>query len=283
MLLKESGRNKTILLLPCLVLLAAVGQARANGVRPDALRDVGFDQRLGAQVPLDLRFRNEQGRSVELSEYFRSKPIILMVAYYNCPNLCPLALESAVKSLKAISFDAGKEFNVLIVSIDPNEGPALATANKEKYLQKYGRPGAERGWHFLTGEEVSIKQLTAAAGFRYTYDAEKDQYAHASGVIILTPEGRISRYLYGIEYPPRDVRLGLVEASAGKIGSPVDQLLLLCYQYDPATGKYTLVVTNVLRLAGLGTALGLGSYVLIMVRRERLGRAKTDKKGIQNV
>lgn len=281
--LNESGRTKTVLWMACLLLLAADGQARANGARPDALRDIGFDQRLGVQVPLELRFREEQGTSVELSEYFRSKPIILMVAYYNCPNLCPLALESLVKSLKAISFDAGKEFHVLIVSIDPNEGPALATANKEKYLQKYGRPGAERGWHFLTGEEVSIKQLTAAAGFRYTYDAEKDRYAHASGIIILTRQGRISRYLYGIEYPPRDVRLGLVEASAGKIGSPVDQLLLLCYQYDPATGKYTLVVTNVLRLAGLGTALGLGSYVLIMVRRERLGRAKTDKKGIQNV
>jgi protein SCO1/2 len=283
MLLKESGRNKTVLLLPCLVLLAAVGQARANGVRPDAFRDVGFDQRLGAQVPLDLRFRNEQGRSVELSEYFRSKPIILMVAYYNCPNLCPLALESLVKSLKAISFDAGKEFNVLIVSIDPNEGPALATANKEKYLQKYGRPGAKRGWHFLTGEREPIDRLTEAVGFRYAYDAGQREYAHSTGIVLLTPLGEVSRYFYGIEYAPKDLRLSLVEASSNKIGSPVDQLLLFCYQYDPATGKYTLTIMSALRLAALATVLGLSAFVLVMVRRERLGRAKTEKEGLENV
>ncbi|MGH7825068.1 MAG: SCO family protein [Candidatus Binatia bacterium] len=281
--LNESGRTKTVLWMACLLLLAADGQARANGAGPCALRDVGFDQRLGAQLPLELRFREEQGTSVELSEYFRNKPIILMFAYYDCPNLCPLALEGLVKSLKALSFEVGKEFDVVVVSIDAKKGPALATTNKEKYVQKYGRPGAERGWHFLKGEEASIKQLTEAVGFRYAYDAEKDQYAHASGIIILTPQGRISRYLYGIEYPPRDVRLGLVEASAGRIGSPVDQLLLLCYQYDPVTGKYTVAITNVLRLAGVATALGLGSCVFIMVRRERLGRAKTDKEGIQNV
>ena len=256
--------------------------ARANGARPEALRDVGFDQRLGAQVPLDLRFRDEEGRSVQLVEYLRSKPSILMLAYYNCPNLCPLALEGLVKSLKALSFDAGREFNVITASIDPNDGLALATANKEKYLQRYGQPGAEGGWHFLTGEKESIERLTEAVGFRYTYDAKQGQYAHSTGIVILTPQGKVSRYFYGIEYAPRDLRLGLVEASSGKIGSPVDQLLLFCYQYDPATGKYTLAIMNVLRLAALATVLALSAFVVVMVKRERVG-AKTEKEGLENV
>jgi protein SCO1/2 len=272
-----------VLVLFCLALLFGAQLAQGNGSRPEALRDVGFDQRLGAQVPLDLKFRNEDGRSIQLSEYFTNKPVVLMLAYYNCPNLCPLALEGLVRSLKALSFDAGKEFNVLTVSIDPNEGSALAAVNKEKYLQKYGRPGGDRGWHFLTGEKESIERLTQAVGFRYTYDAKQNQYAHSTGIVVLTPEGEVSRYFYGIEYTPRDLRLSLVEASSNKIGSPVDQLLLLCYQYDAATGKYSLAIMNVLRLAGVATVLGLGAFVLIMVRRERLSSAKPEKEGIENV
>jgi protein SCO1/2 len=257
------------------------GQASVNGVRPEPLRDVGFDQMLGAQVPLDLRFRDEEGRSVELSKYFGSKPVILMLAYYGCPNLCPLALEELVKSLKALSFDVGNEFNVLTVSIDPNEGPGLAAGNKEKYLRRYGRPGAERGWHFLTGEKESVDQLSEAVGFRSTYDAKSRQYAHSTGMVVLTPKGKLSRYFYGIENAPRDLRLSLIEASSNRIGSPVDQLLLFCYQYDATTGKYTVAIMNVLRLAAVGTVLGLSGVVFCMIRRERVGRARTEKGGIE--
>jgi len=252
----------------------------ANGSRPEVLKNVGFDQKLNEQVPLDLAFRDEDGRAVKLREYFGSKPVVLMFMYHECPNLCPLALDGLVKTLKLLSFSVGDEFTVLTVSISSAEGPEIAIEKKQEYLRRYGRAGAEKGWHFLTAEQASIKQLTEAAGFRYTYDAEKKQYAHASGIIIVTPQGRISRYLYGIEYPPRDVRLGLVETSAGQIGSPVDQLLLLCYQYDPVTGKYTVAITNVLRLAGLATVLGLSAFVLVMVRRERVGSIK--KEGIDN-
>ena len=264
-------------------MLVAGGDARANGGRPEALRDVEFDQKLGAQVALDITFRDDTGKTVQLSDYFRSKPVILMFAYYDCPHLCPLVLEGLVKSLKAISFGVGKEFDVLIASIDPGDSPELATAKKQKYLQMYGRSGSERGWHFLTGEKESIDRLTQAVGYRYTYDAEQKQYAHSTGIIVLTPQGKVSRYFYGIEYAPKDLRLALIEASFNNIGSPVDQLLLFCYQYDPTTGKYTLAVMNSLRLAGLATVLGLSAFVLIMVKRERLGRAKTEKGGLENV
>ena len=254
--------------------------ALANGSRPEALRNVGFDQKLNEQVPLDLTFRNEDGRAVKLGEYFGKKPVILMFMYYECPNLCPLALDGLIKSLKPLSFTVGTEFDVLTISVDPSEEPRLAAAKKQEYLPRYGRPGAESGWHFLTGEENSIKSLTQAVGFRYVYDRKTHQFAHASGIVILTPQGRISRYFYGIEYAPRDLRLSLIDASSNKIGSPVDQLLLFCYQYDAATGKYTIAVMNVLRLAGAATVLGLAAFVLVMVRRERVGTIK--KEGVEN-
>lgn len=267
-----------LLLLYSVVFFAAT-PALGNGARPGILRDVGFDQKLNEQVPLDLVFRDENGASIELREYFGKRPVILVPVYYECPNLCPLILESLVRSLKALSFDIGKQFNVLTVSIDPGEGPELARGKKQEYVKRYGRPGGEDGWHFLTGDEASIQQLTQAIGFRYTYDAEKRQYAHPAGVVILTPQGKVARYFYGIEYAPRDLRLALVEASEGKIGSPVDQLLLFCYEYDPATGKYSLVIMNVLRLAALIMVLILGAFLFLMFRRERrnklevLGRA----------
>ena len=262
------------------LLLGWTPPVLANGTRPEALRNVAFDQRLNEQVPLDLVFRDENGRTVKLLEYFGKKPVILMFMYYECPHLCPLVLNGLVRSLKALSFTVGTEFSVLSVSIDPDEGPQLAAAKKREYLPRYDRPGAELGWHFLTGEETSIKRLTEAVGFRYAYDPKTDQYAHASGVIILTPRGVISRYFYDIEYSPRDMRLALIEASANKIGSPIDQLLLFCYQYDPLTGKYNLVIMNVLRLAGFATVLGLAAFVLVMLRRERVGSIK--KEGVEH-
>jgi protein SCO1/2 len=183
--------------------------------------------------------------------------------------LCTLILNGLLRSLRALSFTAGREFIVLTVSFDPREGPELAAAKKRAYVRSYGRSEAERGWHFLTGEETAIRRLTEAVGFRYAFDAETGQFAHASGIMVLTPQGRVARYFYGIEYAPRDLRLGLVEAAQGKIGSPVDQLLLYCYHYDPKTGRYSMLIMNVLRLAGAATVLALGGFMLAMFRRER--------------
>jgi len=240
---------------------------------PDALRamftDVGFDQRLDAQVPLDLVFKEETGRTIRLREYFGDKPVILVPIYYSCTTVCPMVMSSLTRSLKAVSFDVGKEFRVLSLSINPRENADLALRKQQEYLPRYGRPGAERGWHFLTGEEPAIRQLTAAIGFRYVYDEKTDQFAHATGIVLLTPQGKVARYFYGIDFSPRDLRLGLVEAAAQRIGSPIDQVMLYCYRYDPMTGKYGLIMMNTLRLAGLGTVLALGTFILLTLRRER--------------
>jgi protein SCO1/2 len=231
--------------------------------------NVGFDQRLNEQLPLDLTFADETGKTVQLREYFGDKPVILSLAYYDCPMLCTLVLNGLVRTLRPLSFSAGNEFNVLTISFDAREKPPLAAEKSKTYLQAYNRPGGKNGWHFLTGTEENIQKLTRAVGFRYVYDQKSNQFAHASGIIVLTPQGRISKYFYGIEYSPRDVRLGLVEASAGKIGSAVDQILLLCFHYDPAAGKYGLMVMRLVQISGLLTLLLLGSYIFVMLRRER--------------
>jgi protein SCO1/2 len=237
--------------------------------QPSTLRDVGIDQKLNEQVPLDLVFRDEAGKVVKLREYFGEKPVILSLVYYECPMLCNMILNGLYRSLRTLSFDVGREFNVVTVSFNPKETPALAAAKKDTYIKAYARPGAAQGWHFLTGAEESIRQLTQAVGFRYTYDPQTKQYAHASGIMVLTPQGKLARYFYGIEYAPKDLRLGLVEASAGKIGSPVDQVLLFCYHYDPVTGKYGVVIMRVIRLAGMATVLVLGAFMVVMFRRDR--------------
>jgi protein SCO1/2 len=233
------------------------------------LRNVGIDQKLNQEVPLDIRFRDETGQTTELRQYFDQKPVILSLVYYECPMLCTEELNGLLSSLKNISLDIGKDFNVVTVSFNPREGPPLASSKKAMYTSIYGRSGAENGWHFLTGEQSSIEQLTRAVGYRYAYDPGSGQYAHATGIMILTPAGRISRYFYGIAFPPRDLRLGLVEASAERIGSPVDQLLLFCYHYDPKLGKYGLMISNVIRLSGLVTVLVMGLFIALMFRRER--------------
>jgi protein SCO1/2 len=212
------------------------------------------------------------GRSVRLGDYFGQKPVILALVAYECRMLCPLRLEGLVHSLRALSLSAGEQFAVVTVSVDPRESPALAAAVKRQYMQQYARPGAEKGWHFLTGEERAIEQLASAAGFRYAYVAQQDQYVHANGITVLTPQGTIARYFYGIEYAPRDLRLALLEASAGKVGSLVDQVLLLCYRYDPTTGRYSAVALRSVRLGGLLTVLALGSFIGVMWHRERLGK-----------
>ncbi len=249
--------------------------ARAHDTLPAIFKDVAFDQRLNAQVPLDLSFQDEDGRPVRLGDYFGKKPVILSFVYYKCATLCPMILDGLLRSLTPVSFDIGKQFAMLTVSFDPRETPRLAAVKKAEYVARYRRPGAPEGWHFLTGEEAAIRQLTQAVGFRYTYDAKTDQFAHAAGILILTPEGKVARYFYGIDFPPRDLRLGLIEAADNRIGTPIDRVLLYCYHYDPMTGTYALAMMNVLRLTGVGTVLALGSFIFLMLRRERRGLMQT--------
>ncbi len=193
------------------------------------LKEIAFDQKLGAQLPLDLPFTDDTGKAVRLGDYFGQKPVLMLLTYYNCTMLCPLLLDGLVRALRPVGFDIGKQFTVLTVSINPRETPSIAASRKELYVQRYGRPGADRGWHFLTGKADAIAALTQTIGFRFVYDKKKDEYAHASGIVIFTPEGKAARYLYGVEFSPRDTRLALVEAASGAIGNPVDQLLLYCY------------------------------------------------------
>jgi protein SCO1/2 len=239
---------------------------------PTALQKVSLDQRLNDQLPLDLVFRDETGREVKLAEYFqKGRPVILSLVFYECPMLCNQVLNGLVGSIRTLSFNAGREFEVLTVSFDAREGPELARAKKESYMVRYQRPGTESGWHFLVGSQQSIDALTKAVGFNYYYDEKTQQFAHASGIIVLTPDGHIARYFYGIEYSARDLRFGLVEASEGRIGSPVDKLLLYCYHYDPASGKYGPVVMNIVRLGGILTIVGIASLILLLRRRGHLG------------
>ena len=247
--------------------------------RPPILNDVGLDQRLHESLPLDLEFRDDTGAPVRLATFFSDKPVLLTLVYYDCPNLCTLVLNGLLRTLRTLSFTVGEQFDVVTVSIDPDNTPALAAAKKAQYIEGYGRPGAAQGWHFLTGEPDAIRRLAQAVGFRYTYDAEHDQFAHASGVMLLTPQGKLARYFYGIEYAPRDVRLGLVEAAANRIGSPIDQLLLFCYHYDPQSGTYSLVILKALRVAGVVTVLLLGAFMGIMFRHDRRRKSNHAKPG----
>jgi len=252
----------------------AMAGAHAAGKEPYSreeafLKDISFDQKLGTAVPLDLAFRDETGQAVTLGSYVGTKPIILLLTYYNCTMLCPVLMDGLVRALRPLSLDMGKQYAVLAVSINPRETPSIAAARKELYIQRYGRKGASDGWHFLTGKEGAIQQLTQAVGFRYVYDAKRDEYAHAAGILILTPQGKVSRYFYGMEFASRDLRLGLVEAAGNTIGTPVDQLLLYCYHYDPLTGRYGILIMNVLRLAGSATVLALVGFMLVMVRHDR--------------
>ena len=249
-------------------LLAAAPAPADVPVVPDALRGIGIDQRLGESVPLDLTFRDEAGEMVRLGSYFGARPVVLALVYYECPMLCTLVLNGLVSSLKALSFDAGREFDVVAVSFDPDETPELAAAKKETYLDSYRRPNAAEGFHFLTGDEESIRRLAAAVGFRYRYDPASDEFAHAAGITVLTPSGVIARYFYGVEYAPRDLRLGLIEAADEKIGSHVDQLMLFCFRYDPATGRYSAAVLNLVRLGGILTVLAFAGFVIVARSRE---------------
>jgi protein SCO1 len=260
------------LVTPAWAQRAPLSQGPTRGL-PPALRDVGYDQMLGAQVPLDIQLKDETGRSVKLGDYLGQRPAVLALVYYECPMLCTLTLNGLASAMNLISFDAGREYQVITVSFDPRETPALATAKKKVYLARYKRPGAAQGWHFLTGDAEQIKRLTQAVGFRYVWDAETKQFAHPAGVVTLTPEGKISHYLFGVEYAPKDLRLALVEASEHRVGSAVDAVLLYCYHYDPVTGKYGLVVMRVVRAGGALTLAALASFILIMWRRDKKAAA----------
>jgi protein SCO1/2 len=253
------------MIVPLLIL------ASAGAVDSDVARGVGIDQKLNAQAPLNAEFRDEAGSPVRLRDYFDGKrPVILTLNYYECPMLCSLELNGLVRALRQIPFTAGKEFEIVTVSFDPLEKPTLARLKKTAYADDYGRRGAASGWHFLTGDAGPIRALTYAVGFRYRFDPVSRQYAHASGIFVLTPAGKVARCFYGIEYSPRDLRLALVDASAGAIGSPVDQVLLLCYVYNPATGKYAVLVTRLLRTGAILTVLALAGFIFHFARaRER--------------
>lgn len=246
--------------------LAATGSAQQYGL-PAMVRGVGIDQNLNAQIPLELTFKDESGQIVRLGQYFRQKPVVLALVYYECPMLCDMVLNGLTHSMEQISLNLGADFDVVTVSFNPHETWQLAASKKANYVEKYQRKGAAEGWHFLTGEEANIQKLAETAGFHYKYDPITKQYAHAAGIMVLTPDGKIARYFYGIEYKPRDFRLGLVEASERKIGSPVDAVLLFCFHYDPMTGKYGLIISNVTRILGSTTVVALGALLFFLIRR----------------
>ena len=248
--------------------------------RPPKLENVGVEQRLDFLVPGNLAFRDETGKTVRLDDYFGQKPLILNLVYYRCPMLCGEVLAGLTSSMGMVTFDLGREYEVVTVSFDPTETPETAAAKKEEYLRRYGRDGAAAGWHFLTGSAESINALTKAVGFQYQYDPKINQYAHATAIMVLTPQGRISRYFYGVDFPPKDLRLGLVEASHGKIGGPVDQVLLYCYHYDPATGKYGAIIANILQLGAGLTIVIMGIMLFVLIR---LGPKSTQGRTVGQV
>ena len=245
-----------------------LGQS-SNGL-PPALVNVGFEPSLNGQMPLDLTFRDETGRSVKLGDYFGQKPVLLAFVYYGCPMLCNQVEQGVVSSMKMVSFNPGRDYELVFVSFDSRETPDMAAQKKADAVSRYGRPSTAAGWHFLTGSRDSIDAATQAANFRYTFSEKTNLFAHASGIMILTPAGRISRYFYGVEYPTRDVRLGLVEASQGRIGAPIDRVLLFCYQYDPTAATYSASILKIIRLSGLFTVFLIVAGILIFRRRERV-------------
>jgi protein SCO1 len=242
--------------------------APAASTLPPVLQNVGFEPQLNSQLPLDLAFRDEVGGNVQLRDYFRRKPVVLALVYYGCPMLCNQVEQGVVGTLRMLSFNPGRDYQVVFVSFDPRETPDMAAQKKEAAMSHFRRPETASGWHFLTGSKVSIEVLTKAANFRYSFDEKANLFAHASGIMLLTPDGRISRYFYGVEYPSRDVRLGLVDASAGKIGTPVDRALLFCYQYDPAAARYSASILTMIRLGGILTVVCLAVAIFIFRRRD---------------
>ncbi|HJT81726.1 MAG TPA: SCO family protein [Chthoniobacterales bacterium] len=268
------GRTISAKLFPffaCAISILCFGLTTVLGDTQQQIAErAGLEQKLNAQLPLQALFRDEHGKTVTLRSFFHDgKPVILALAYYECPNLCTLVLNGVLQTAQELRFDAGTDYEIVVVSFDARELPALAAAKKQIYTQRYDRPGTENGWHFLTGDKENIAQVADAVGYHFSYDAATRQFAHPSAIMVLTPRGKVARYFPGIEYPPRDVRLALIEASHNQIGSLADRVFLLCFHYNPATGKYGLLIARVMQFAGIGTALALGLYILFNLRRER--------------
>jgi protein SCO1 len=248
---------------------------------PAPLREIGFDQNIETHVPLDTPFLDESGRTVVLGDYFGTLPVVMVFAYYDCPMLCTMVINALASALDVLSLEPGKDFEIVTVSFDPRDTPATASAKKTAYISRYKKPGAVAAWHFLTGDQLSIDRLTKAAGFRYIWDKETKQFAHPTGIVVLTPDGRLARYLFGIEYGPRDLRYAIVEASNGKVGSAMDSLLLYCYHYDPMTGRYGVAIMRAIRIAAAATVFVLGAFIVVMLRREkrRIARRSDGRSG----
>lgn len=281
MKIQKTIRTKVVALLFAAAMLSSAAHAQLIGgpdtkrVKPPALQNVGIDQRLNEQVPLDLEFKDENGKTVKLADYFQTgRPVVLNLVYYECPMLCGEVLNGLSAAMKVLKFTPGKEYEVLTVSIDDRETPELAAKKKQTYMKRLGRPEAAEGWHFLTGQKPQIEALAEAVGFHYQFDPKTGQFAHAAGIMLVTPNGRLAQYYYGVEYSAKDMRLGIIEASQNKIGTLADQVLLYCYHYDPRTGKYGPVITNIVRLAGGITVVVLGSFLVVMFRRENHSQAK---------
>jgi protein SCO1/2 len=261
----------TVLLACALLFVTSV--SRAQTTQPSILNDVGIDQKLDAQVPADLTFKDENGATVQLSQYYGKRPIVLTLVYYKCPMLCTMVLNDLDRVLGAMQMNVGEQFDIVTVSFDPTETPELAAKKKHQYVRTYGRPHAEEGWHFLTGDQENISKLTQAVGFRYAWDDKWKQYAHASGIMLLTPDGKVSKYFYGVEYSARDLRLAVAEAGQGKISTPTETILLYCFHYDPATGKYSLIVTRFVQIGAILTMGAIGTFWLMMWRSGRKPKA----------
>jgi protein SCO1/2 len=261
----------TFLMIVLFPLAIAVAQdAPVANIRPSILDKVGIDQKLGAVVPAELVFNDEHGQAVRLGDFFGNRPIVLVLVYYQCPMLCTMVLNDLLRTMRSMPENVGKDFDVLTVSFDPRDTPDLALLKKKTYLAQYNRPGSEVGWHILTGQQTSISELTDAVGFRYVWDPKFQVFAHASGIIVLTPAGKISRYFFGIDYAPKDLRIALTAANDGQTGGLADAVLLYCFCYDPATGKYGLAISHLLKIGGVLTMLGLSGFVITMLWRERM-------------
>lgn len=275
----NSLRSAVVAMGLVLMSVAVSAQGEAPGIRPKsgmpssqtptALSRVSFEQRLNEQLPLELPFKDEDGHAVKLGDYFGRKPVVLTFVYYECPMLCTEVLNGLESALRVLNETIGKEFDVITVSFDPKETPVLAAGKKKAYLERYKRPEAAQGWHFLTGEPSSIEALTKAAGFNYFWDEASHQFAHASGIVVVTPTGKVSRYFFGIDYAPRDVKFALIESSNEKIGSLTERLLLYCYHYDPAKGNYGFVAMRAVRIGGAATLLALVGFVFVSIRRDQ--------------
>lgn len=287
--MKQSYKNLAVIGFAMLAMSVALaqppsafmqGEKSGPASQKDAanLKDIGIDQHLDTQIPLDIQFKDENGNTVKLGDYFKKgRPVILTFVYYQCPMLCSEVLNGLNSAMGIMKFSAGQEYEVVTVSIDPRDTPEMAKEKKAGYLKEYNRPGADEGWHFLTGNPDGVAQLAKVSGWKYRWDPKLQQFVHAAGIMIVTPQGKLAQYYYGIEYSPKDLRLGLIEASQDKIGNLVDQVVLYCYHYDPHTGKYDAVIANILRVAGAATVLLLGGFIVLMFRRD--GHAGHNERG----